>query len=93
MMKDIRLEMTCTFCGAHHHVDCREEQYNAHCNGEVAQVASDELNATESEQRISHICPDCQKKIFGQGVNKPPQMWYYNIRDEEQGNRRTEVAS
>ena len=78
MMKDIRLEMTCPFCGADHHVDCREDQYNAYCNGELAQVAFDDLNATEREQIISHICPSCQEKIFGQGVDKPPQMWYYN---------------
>lgn len=78
MMKDIRLEMTCPFCGADHHVDCREEQYNAYCNGELAQVAFDDLNATEREQIISHICPSCQEKIFGQGVDKPLQMWYYN---------------
>jgi predicted RNA-binding Zn-ribbon protein involved in translation (DUF1610 family) len=64
-MKDIRLEMTCPFCGADHHVDCREDQYNAYCNGELAQVAFDDLNATEREQIISHICPDCQEKIFG----------------------------
>ena len=94
MMKDIRLEMTCPFCGATHYVDCREEQYNRYCNGEgLAQEIFDDLTATEREQIISHICPDCQEKIFGQGVDKPPQMWYYNIRDEEQGNRRTEVAS
>lgn len=65
MMKDIRLEMTCPICGADHHVDCREEQYNAYCNGELAQVAFDDLNATEREQIISHICPTCQEKIFG----------------------------
>lgn len=65
MMKDIRLEMTCPFCGATHTVDCREEQYNRYCNGELAQVAFDDLNATEREQIISHICPKCQSDIFG----------------------------
>ena len=65
MMKDIRLEMTCPFCGADHFVDCREEQYDRYCNGELAQVAFDDLNATEREQIISHICPSCQEKIFG----------------------------
>ena len=64
-MKDIRLKMTCPFCGADHHVDCREDQYNRYCNGELAQVAFDDLNATEREQIISHICPTCQEKIFG----------------------------
>jgi len=66
MMKDIRLEMTCPFCGATHYVDCREEQYNRYCNGEgLAQEIFDDLTATEREQIISHICPDCQEKIFG----------------------------
>ena len=64
-MKDIRLEMTCPFCGVDHHVDCREDQYNAYCNGELAQVAFDDLSATEREQIISHLCPSCQEKIFG----------------------------
>lgn len=64
MMKDIRLEMTCPFCGATHTVDCQEEQYNRYCNGELVQVAFDDLNATEREQIISHICPKCQIKMF-----------------------------
>jgi hypothetical protein len=64
MMKDIRLEMTCPFCGATHTVDCREEQYNRYCNGELAQVAFDNLSVTEREQIISHICPDCQEGFF-----------------------------
>lgn len=66
MMKDIRLEMTCPLCGADHHVDCREEQYVAYCNGEgLAQEIFDDLNTTEREQIISHACPSCQEKIFG----------------------------
>ena len=65
MMKDIRLEMTCPICRADHYVDCREEQYNAYCNGELARVAFDDLSATEREQIISHVCPNCQEKIFG----------------------------
>ncbi len=64
MMKDIRLEMACPFCGVVHYVECREDQYNAYCNGELAQVAFDDLTATEREQIISHICPDCQAEVF-----------------------------
>ena len=71
MMKDIRLEMTCPFCGADHHVDCREEQYNAYCNGELAQVAFDDLNATEREQIISHICQVAKKKSLARGLTNP----------------------
>ena len=77
-MKDIRLEITCPFCGADHHVDCREDQYNAYCNGELAQVAFDDLSATEREQIISHLCPSCQEKIFGQGLTKVSPLWYNN---------------
>ena len=65
MMKNIRLEMNCPFCRAVHFVDCRKEQYNAYCNGELAQVAFNDLNATEREQIISWICPSCQEKILG----------------------------
>ena len=65
MMKDIKLEMICPFCETVHSVNCREEQYNKYCNGELAQVAFDDLSVTEREQIISHTCPNCQEKIFG----------------------------
>lgn len=64
MMKDITLEIMCPFCGTIHFVDCREEQYNRYCNGELAQYAFDDLSPTEREQIISHLCPMCQDEIF-----------------------------
>lgn len=64
-MKDMTLRMTCPFCGATHTVNCNLEQYFAYCNGELAQYAFSDLSATEREQIISHICPECQEGIFG----------------------------
>lgn len=65
-MRDIRLEITCPFCGATHFVEVAECDYNAWGNGELAQVVFPYLNATEREQLISHLCPDCQKSVFGE---------------------------
>lgn len=63
-MRDIRLEMVCPFCGESHSVKVAESDYNAYCNGALAQNAFPYLNATEREQLISHLCPTCQSKFF-----------------------------
>ena len=65
-MRDIRLEITCPFCGKSHFVEVAESDYNAWQNGELAQNAFPYLSATEREQLISHICPQCQADIFGE---------------------------
>lgn len=66
MMKDIILEMICPMCEHLHCVATTNEQYAKYAGGELAQVAFADLTPTEREQIISHICPACQKKIFGQ---------------------------
>jgi wobble nucleotide-excising tRNase len=62
---EIILTMVCPFCGKEHEVHTTEEQYAEYCGGELAQNAFADLSATEREQIISHICPQCQEKIFG----------------------------
>ena len=61
----INLEITCPFCGASHSVSVNYEDYIAYSEGALAQNAFPYLSATEREQIISGICPDCQKSVFG----------------------------
>lgn len=65
-MKDIIITITCPFCGKDHEVACNEEHWLDWQNGELIQNAMPELTATEREQLISHLCPSCQKSIFGE---------------------------
>ena len=62
----IDVEMTCPFCGAEHSVEVNLAGFKAWQNGELIQRALPELSATEREQLISHICPKCQAKVFGE---------------------------
>ena len=64
-MRDIRIEITCPFCGTTHFVEVVERDYNAWQGGELAQKAFPYLSATEREQLISQVCPKCQDDIFG----------------------------
>lgn len=64
-MKDIKIEITCPFCGDTHFVEVAERDYNNWWNGELAQEAFPYLSATEREQLISQVCPKCQNDIFG----------------------------
>ena len=64
-MTEIILTMECPFCGKEHSVITTEEQYAKYCSGELAQNAFAGLSATEREQIISHLCPQCQEEIFG----------------------------
>lgn len=65
MVERINLGMVCPFCGQIHEVRVLEASYVMYRAGELAQNAFPYLSATEREQIISHICPDCQKDIFG----------------------------
>ena len=58
------LGMVCPFCGTEHFVFVPVEELTEYEMGAMAQVAFKSLNATEREQIISHICPECQEKIF-----------------------------
>ena len=64
-MRDIRIEITCPFCGTTHFVEVAERDYNNWWSGELAQKAFPYLSATEREQLISQVCPSCQENIFG----------------------------
>lgn len=61
----IELTFTCPFCGKTHSVNAKAEEIKAYNAGALVQDAFVSLNATEREQIISHICPECQKDIFG----------------------------
>lgn len=61
----IVLDFYCPFCGDQHFVEVPLEELEAYEAGALAQEAFKSLSATEREQIISHICPECQIEIFG----------------------------
>lgn len=63
-MKTI-ITLKCPFCGTVHKVEANTNEYLAWMGGELIQNAMPSLTATEREQLISQLCPDCQRKIFG----------------------------
>lgn len=64
MREYIELTILCPFCGDEHTVMVGLEDYFLYKDGELAQNAFPYLSATEREQLISHMCPECQKKYF-----------------------------
>lgn len=58
------LEIKCPFCETLHYVNVQGGDFENYCEGGLAQKCFPYLSSTEREQIISHICPDCQSKIF-----------------------------
>jgi uncharacterized Zn finger protein (UPF0148 family) len=56
----------CPFCGKEHNVEVSESAFYEWQSGALIQNAMPTLSATEREQLISHICPTCQDKLFGE---------------------------
>ena len=65
MSRDLRIVCVCPFCGGEHSINVNTEDYLSWREGELAQSAFPYLTATEREQLISNMCPDCQAEIFG----------------------------
>lgn len=63
-MKKMIITMECVCCGKEHSVECSRNGFTAWRLGDLCQKAMPELSATEREQLISGICPDCQNKIW-----------------------------
>lgn len=65
-MEKITIEMKCILCGKPHKVENIDK--NAFLAwreyGALIQKALPKLSATEREQLISELCPECQEKIF-----------------------------
>lgn len=59
---------TCPICNKTHSVEADIVDFFDWIDGTPAQVAFSYLSATEREQLISGICPDCQNDIFGKEV-------------------------
>lgn len=59
---------TCPICGKTHSVELDIVDFFDWIGGTLTQVAFSYLSATEREQLISGICPDCQDDIFGMDV-------------------------
>lgn len=62
----VTISIDCPFCGNTHYVIVKEADYRRWQDGELVQKAFPYLSATEREQLISQICPNCQKDIFGE---------------------------
>lgn len=69
-MDRIIVEIKCPFCGATHTVEVFEADFVAWQDGALAQNVFPYLSATEREQLVSHICPNCQDSIFGSDEDK-----------------------
>ncbi len=61
----IEVKIRCPFCGTVHSVSADLYGIYAWTHGTLIQNALPDLSATEREQLISKLCPDCQKDIFG----------------------------
>lgn len=61
----ITVQMRCPFCGEEHSVEVKLHEYERWESGELIQNAMPNLSATEREQLISGLCPQCQAKMFG----------------------------
>ena len=62
----LEVEIVCPFCGAIHSIVVNEDDFNYFQNDVLVQDAFPYLTATEREELISGMCPDCQRKIFGE---------------------------
>lgn len=62
----IILTMICPFCEEEHEVMVSEQSYLDYMSGTLAQIAFPYLPPTQREQIISHLCPVCQKIVFGE---------------------------
>ena len=60
-----RVDILCPVCGDLHSVQVDWRDLSAWSDfGVLAQDAFPYLSATEREQLISHLCPECQKNFF-----------------------------
>lgn len=61
----IIVNLICPFCNKEHIVKVKAHEWALYQYGELAQNAFPQLTPTEREQIISHLCPQCQSKVFG----------------------------
>ena len=71
------MSYVCPFCGKEHSVEVSESAFYEWESGELIQNAMPFLSSTEREQLISHICPECQVKFFGEND--------FDIEEEDEG--------
>ena len=64
------VSMSCPICGNEHTVEVSEYAFYQWEDGACIQTVMPTLSATEREQLISHICPDCQASVFGSGEDE-----------------------
>lgn len=57
-------EFNCPFCTKKHSVELPKREWKKYFMGELASVALKSATPTQREQVISHICPECQEKVF-----------------------------
>ena len=69
-MQKVSLVMMCPFCETEHEIEVGIRELENYENGALAQVAVPNLTLTEREQIISHLCPQCQSKVFGERLLK-----------------------
>lgn len=68
-MEMIIIENRCPFCGKGYEFEAPLEGVFDWQAGVLVQEAFPTLSATKREHFVSGLCEDCQKKIFGEGVD------------------------
>lgn len=64
----VLVEKACPFCGELCQCTFPTDGYEKWMGGELIQRAMPTVPATSREWLISGMCPECQDKIFGEGV-------------------------
>lgn len=80
----IIISIACPFCGKAHEVEVFEGDYLDWQKGKLAQDAFPYLDATQREELISGLCPECQADIFG-SEDEPSDADFEEYGDPDMG--------
>ena len=61
----VELEIYCPFCDEITYIEIPIDEWEAYQNGALAQNAFKSLTVEERETIISGMCPECQRRVFG----------------------------
>lgn len=65
-MKNEVIYCECPLCGLRQGISVPADEWEAYCNGELAQNALVSLSVEDRETIISGLCPTCQEDVFGE---------------------------
>ena len=80
--RTVTVSIVCPFCRNEHFVTVGEEGFERWQKGELAQNVFPYLSATQREQLITNVCPDCQAKLFGEDPEEDEDIDISDFEDE-----------